>query len=207
MLIIGLTGSIGMGKSTAAERFRFHGFPVIDADAEVHKLYSGAAVAPLDAAFPGCVTGGKVDRAKLSAVLLADPAGFKRLERIVHPLVLAAERTLLQHAEKAGAAAAVLEVPLLFETNGHLRCDATVVVSAPPAVQRARVLARPGMIAEKLDAILSRQMPDAEKRALADFVVDTSGTIADTQKAIDVVVTALRARPLADGGALRRFWS
>jgi dephospho-CoA kinase len=208
MLIVGLTGSIGMGKSTAAERFRFHGFPVIDADAEVHKLYVGAAVAPLDAAFPGCVVDGRVDRAKLSAALMADPSGFKRLERIVHPLVQAAERALLQDALKAGAAAAVLEIPLLFETKGHLRCDATVVVSAPADVQRARVMARPGMTAEKLEAILSRQMPDAEKRALADFVVDTSGTIADTRKAIDAVVTSLLARPpAADGGALRRFWS
>jgi dephospho-CoA kinase len=208
MLIIGLTGSIGMGKSTASERFRFHGCPVIDADAEVHKLYAGAAVAPIEAAFPGATAAGQVDRSKLSAILMADPSGFKRLEAIVHPLVQAAETALLRQAAKSGAALAVMEVPLLFETKGHERCDVTVVVSAPAEVQRARVLARPGMTLEKLDAILSRQLPDAEKRARADFVVDTGGPIPDTQAQIDVVVAALKTRPAApDGGAFRRFWS
>jgi dephospho-CoA kinase len=208
MLIIGLTGSIGMGKSTASERFRFHGCPVIDADAEVHKLYAGTAVAPIEAAFPGTTAAGQVDRAKLSAVLMADPSGFKRLEAIVHPLVKAAEKALLQQAAKSGAALAVLEVPLLFETKGHERCDVTVVVSASADVQRARVLARSGMTLEKLDAILSRQLPDAEKRARADFVVDTGGPIPDTQRQIDAVVAALKARPAApEGGAFRRFWS
>jgi dephospho-CoA kinase len=208
MLIIGLTGSIGMGKSTASERFRFHGCPVIDADAEVHKLYTGAAVAPIEAAFPGTTVNGQVDRAKLSAALMADPSGFKRLELIVHPLVQAAEKALLQQAAKSGAAFAVLEVPLLFETKGHERCDVTVVVSAPAAMQRARVLARPGMTAEKLDAILARQLPDAEKRARADFVVDTGGVIPDTQAQIDAVVAQLKARPAAkEGGAFRRYWS
>jgi dephospho-CoA kinase len=208
MLIIGLTGSIGMGKSTASERFRFHGCPVIDADAEVHKLYAGAAVASIEAAFPGTTAAGQVDRAKLSAVLMADPSGFKRLEAIVHPLVKAAEKALLQQAAKSGAALAVLEVPLLFETKGHERCDVTVVVSASADVQRARVLARSGMTLEKLDAILSRQLPDVEKRARADFVVDTGGPIPDTQRQIDAVVAALKARPAApEGGAFRRFWS
>jgi dephospho-CoA kinase len=208
MLIIGLTGSIGMGKSTASERFRWHGCPVVDADAEVHKLYTGAAVAPIEAAFPGTTGGGAVDRAKLSMVLLADPSGFKRLELIVHPLVLAAEKALLQQAAKTGAMLAVLEVPLLFETKGHERCDVTVVVSAPASVQRTRVLARPGMTPEKFDAILARQLPDAEKRARADFVVDTGGTIPDTQAQIDALVTQLQARPpTKDGGAFRRYWS
>jgi dephospho-CoA kinase len=207
MLIIGLTGSIGMGKSTASERFRFHGCPTIDADAEVHKLYAGAAVAPIEAAFPGTTAGGQVDRVKLSLALMANPSGFKRLEDIVHPLVLAAEKALIQQAAVARAWAAILEVPLLFETKGDARCDMTVVVSAPAAVQRARVLARPGMTAEKLDVILARQLPDAEKRARADFVVDTSGTIPDTQKQIDVVVADLKARLDTNGGAFRRFWS
>ena len=208
MLIVGLTGSIGMGKSTAAERFRFHGLPVIDADAEVHKLYAGAAVAPIELAFPGTTSGGQVDRVKLSAVLLGDPNGFKRLERIVHPLVEAAEKVLMQRAAESGAWAAILEVPLLFETNRHERCDVTVVVSASLAMQRARVLARPGMTAAKLDSILSRQLPDAEKRARADFVVETGGPIPDTQLKIDAIVAELKVRPHAnEGGAFRRFWS
>jgi dephospho-CoA kinase len=208
MLIIGLTGSIGMGKSTASEWFKFHGCPVIDADAEVHKLYSGSAVAPIEAAFPGTTAAGQVDRVKLSAALMADSAGFKRLEMIVHPLVQAVEKALLQQAAKSGAQMAVLEVPLLFETNGHERCDVTVVVSAPSAMQRARVLARPGMTAEKLGAILARQLPDAEKRVRADFVVDTGGPIPDTQAQIDAVVAQLKVWPIAnDGGAFRRFWS
>jgi dephospho-CoA kinase len=208
MLIVGLTGSIGMGKSTASERFKFHGCPVIDADAEVHKLYTGAAVAPIEAAFPGVTAAGQVDRAKLSVVLLADPSGFKRLEMIVHPLVQAAEKVLLQQAAKSGVKLAVLEVPLLFETKGHERCDVTVVVSAPVDVQRARVLARAGMTAAKLDVILARQMPDAEKRARADFVVDTGGPIPDTQAQIDAVVAQLKLQTLAkDGGAFRRYWS
>jgi dephospho-CoA kinase len=212
MLIIGLTGSIGMGKSTASERFRFHGLPTIDADAEVHKLYTGAAVAPIEAAFPGATVKGAVDRAKLSLALLTDPSGFERLEQIVHPLVLAAEKALLQKASKSGALLAVLEVPLLFETKGHERCDVTVVVSAPEAQQRARVLARPGMTPEKLDAILVRQMPDAEKRVRADFVVDTGGPIADTHKQIDDIVAALKLRVRSEasgetGGAFRRYWS
>ena len=208
MLIIGLTGSIGMGKTTAAERFKFHRIPVIDADAEVHKLYAGAAVPPIEAAFPGTTANAQVDRAKLSAVLLADPSGFKRLEAVVHPLVQAAERALLLQAAESGATMTVLEVPLLFETHGDQRCDVTVVVSASATIQRARVLARPGMTAEKLDAILARQLPDAEKRARADFVVDTSGPIADTHAAIDAIVVQLQARPAPrDGGAWRRVWS
>ena len=154
MLIIGLTGSIGMGKSTAAKRFRHNGIAVCDADAEVHKLYAagGAAVAPIETAFPGTTTAtAGVDRQKLAAQLLADPAGFKRLEAIVHPLVRAAEQAFLRQAKADGHWAAVLEIPLLFEGGGDNAVDATVVVSAPAEMQRARVMARPGMTADWLD--------------------------------------------------------
>ena len=209
MLVIGLTGSIGMGKSTIAARFRALGLAVIDADAEVHKLYSGAAVAPIEAAFPGTTVttadgSRSVDRARLSAALLADPSGFKRLEAIVHPLVQAAEAALLKAEHDKGAAMAVLEVPLLFETGGDARCDVTVVVSAPADVQRQRVLARPGMTADKLAAILSRQLPDAEKRARADFVVDTGTSIEQSHAAVDAIVEALRGRR---GTAYAQYWS
>lgn len=204
MLIIGLTGSIGMGKSTAAARFRANGVAVIDADAEVHKLYAGAAVAPIEAAFPGTTRNGVVDRVLLSAALLRDPTGFKRLEVIVHPLVLAAERALLKAEAERGAAMAVLDIPLLFETGGDRRVDVTVVVSAPAEAQRARVLARPGMTAEKLETILARQMPDDEKRRRADFVVDTGGPVAQTEAAIDAIVARLAGR---DGSAYAAFWA
>jgi dephospho-CoA kinase len=204
MLLIGLTGSIGMGKSTAAARFRHNGLPVIDADALVHELYNGEAVAPIEAAFPGSTAGGRVDRQRLSAQLLAKPAGFKTLESIVHPLVQAAERRALAAAKAEGATGAVLEIPLLFETGGDARVDVTVVVSASAEIQRRRVLARPGMTAEKLDAILARQLPDAEKRARADFVVDTSGELAATATQIDAIVVSLRGRA---GTAFAQFWA
>ena len=203
MLIIGLTGSVGMGKSTAAQRLRELGVPVCDADALVHELYEGEAVAPIEAAFPGTTGDGKVDRQKLSAAVLAAPAGFKRLEAIVHPLVKAAERDCLKAAFQSGAEMAVLEVPLLFETGGDRRCDVIVVVSAPTEVQRQRVLERPGMTAEKLDAILARQVPDAEKRARAHWVVDTGGTIEHTLDQIDKLVEAMRGRR---GSAYERHW-
>ncbi len=209
MLLIGLTGSIGMGKSTAAERFRALGVPVIDADAEVHKLYRGAAVAPIEAAFPGTTRtlpegGAEVDRAALAKALMADTAGFKTLEKIVHPMVYQAEKALLREAVEAGARMAVLEIPLLFEGGGEKRVDVTVVVSAPPDMQRARVLARPGMTPEKLDTILARQTPDAEKRRRADFVVDTGKTIPETQAQIDRIVEQLEGRPAS---AYATFWS
>src|SRR5262245_46512853 len=181
MLIVGLTGSIGMGKSTVAARFRAHGIGVCDADAEVHKLYEGAAVPAIETAFPGTTADGKVDRQRLAKVLLADPAGFKRLEAIVHPLVFAAERAFLAAEAARGAALAVLEIPLLLETGGEKRVDVVVVVSAPAETQRERVMQRPGMTAEKLDQILARQVPDADKRARADFVVDTGGTLAESE--------------------------
>ena len=209
MLLIGLTGSIGMGKSTAAERFRTLGLPVVDADAEVHKLYRGAAVAPIEAAFPGTTRklpegGAEVDRVALAKALMADTAGFKTLERIVHPMVFQAEKTLLRDAVAAGATMAILEIPLLFEGGGEKRVDVTVVVSAPPEMQRARVLARPGMTPEKLDTILARQTPDAEKRRRADFVVDTGKTIPETQAQIDRIVEQLKGR---SGSAYAAYWS
>jgi dephospho-CoA kinase len=203
MLIIGLTGSIGMGKSTAAARFRHHGIMVIDADAEVHKLYAGAAVAPIEAAFPGTTRDGSVDRAALSAALMRDPAGWKKLEAIVHPLVQQAEKKILQAEYGRGAAMAVLEIPLLFETGGDARVDVTVVVSASAEEQRRRVLGRPGMTDEKLSAIVARQMPDAEKRRRADFVVDTSGTIAESQAQVDAIVARLAGR---QGTAYAQHW-
>lgn len=205
MLIVGLTGSIGMGKSTAAARLRELGIPVCDADAEVHRLYGpgGAAVAPIEAAFPSSTGPDGVDRQKLAAVLLADPSGYKRLEAIVHPLVHAAERAFLVRAMQSGAAIAVLEIPLLFETGGERRVDVTIVVSATADKQRQRVLARPGMNAEKLDQILARQMPDHEKRRRADFVVDTSREIEETRADIDRIVAALAGRT---GLAFARHW-
>ena len=203
MLIFGLTGSIGMGKSTVAARFRALGIGVCDADAEVHKLYEGAAVAPIEAAFPGTTADGKVDRQKLAQALLDRPDRFKQLEAIVHPLVFDAERAFLRREAASGAGMAVLEIPLLLETGGEKRVDAVVVVSAPADAQRARVLQRPGMTAEKLDQLLARQIPDADKRARADFVVDTGGTFAETDAQVDNVVESLKGRA---GTALDKFW-
>lgn len=174
MKLIGLTGSIGMGKSTTMQMFAEQGIPVYDADAAVHAIYSGEAVPAVEAAFPGTTADGKVDRQKLSAFVLGKPEELKKLEGIVHPMLGAHRAAFLKQAEESGATAAVLDVPLLFETGGEKRMDAVVVVSAPADVQRARVLARDNMTPEKLDAILARQMPDAEKRKRADFVVDTS---------------------------------
>jgi dephospho-CoA kinase len=174
MFILGLTGSLGMGKSTTARFFAEEGVPVHDADAVVHRLYEGEAAAAIEAAFPGTTAGGKVDRTRLAARVLGDGAALARLEAIVHPLVQDAERRLVAEARSRGEKIAVLDIPLLFESGADRRVDAVVVVSAPPDVQRARVLERPGMTVEKLEAILARQMPDAEKRARADFVVDTS---------------------------------
>jgi dephospho-CoA kinase len=174
MFVLGLTGSVGMGKSTTARFFAEAGVPVHDADAVVHRLYEGEAVAAIAKAFPGTITDGKVDRTKLAARVLGDAAALKRLEDIVHPLVHEAERQLLAEAQARGEKVALLDIPLLFETGGDKRVDAVVVVSAPPEVQRARVMERPEMTLEKLESILARQMPDAEKRARADFVVDTS---------------------------------
>jgi dephospho-CoA kinase len=195
MLILGLTGSIGMGKSTAAKHLRARRIPVLDADAEVHRLYAGPLADRIEAAFPGSTTDGVVDRAKLSALVLTTPGAVAQLEAIVHPAVRAAEKSFLHAAARMGFNVAVLEVPLLFETGADRLCDATMVVSTDPATQRARILARPGMTEAKLAAILARQLPDSEKRARADFVVDTSGPIADTEAQIDDILARLPGWP------------
>jgi dephospho-CoA kinase len=174
MFVLGLTGSLGMGKSTTAKFFTEEGIPLHDADAVVHQLYEGEATPLIEAAFPGTTNRGKVDRDKLAKKVLGSSPAIKRLEVIIHPLVGRAEARFLEEAARKGAAVVVLDIPLLFETGADQRCDAVVVVSAPPDVQRARVFERPGMTEEKFEAILFKQMPDAEKRARADFVVDTS---------------------------------
>jgi dephospho-CoA kinase len=174
MIILGLTGSIGMGKSTTAKLFAEAGVPVYDADATVHMLYQGEAVPAIEAAFPGTTAGGKVDRSKLSAKVVNDPAAIRKLEQIVHPMLRAYHQKFLDDAEEAGAAVAVVDVPLLFETGGDKRVDAVVVVTTSPEIQRQRVLARDNMTDEMLETVLARQLPDTEKRRRADFVVDTS---------------------------------
>ena len=174
MIILGLTGSIGMGKSTTAKLFVEAGVPVYDADATVHMIYEGEAAPAIEAAFPGTTVDGKVDRTKLSAKVVHDATAMKRLEQIVHPMLRAYHQKFLDEAEQSGAPVAVVDVPLLFETGGEKRVDAVVVVTTSPEVQRQRILARDNMTAEKLEAILARQLPDAEKRKRADFVVDTS---------------------------------
>jgi dephospho-CoA kinase len=185
MRILGLTGSIGMGKSTTAKLFMEAGVPVYDADAAVHKIYEGEAAPAIEAAFPGTTVGGKVDRAKLSAKVVHDQAAIKQLEQIVHPMLGASRKKFLDDAEASGAPVVVMDIPLLFETGGEKRVDAVVVVSTDPATQRERILARGTMTSEALDGILARQLPDAEKRKRADFVVDTS-------HGLDPVRTAIR---------------
>jgi dephospho-CoA kinase len=174
MRVIGLTGSSGMGKSTTAMLFSEEGVPVYDADATVHMIYENEAAPAVEAAFPGTTVDGRVDRDRLSARVVHDPAAMKRLEAIVHPMLKAHHQAFLDQAERDGAPVAVVDVPLLFETGGDARVDAVVVVTTTAEVQRARILARPAMTPDKLEAILARQMPDAEKRRRADFVVDTS---------------------------------
>ena len=196
MIVLGLTGSIGMGKSTTAALFAEAGVPVYDADAAVHRLYEGEAVAAIEAAFPGTTADGKVDRTRLSARVVHDPAAMKRLEEIVHPMLGASRQKFLEDAEKSGARVAVVDVPLLFETGGEKRVDAVVVVTTSPELQRMRILARPNMTAEKLDAILARQMPDAEKRARAHFIVDTSHGLDPVRSRIrDILTEAARMTP------------
>ncbi|RAU23707.1 dephospho-CoA kinase [Paramagnetospirillum kuznetsovii] len=175
MKILGLTGSIGMGKTTAAAMLRRLGLPVHDADATVHALFApgGAAVAAVDAAFPGVVKGGAVDRSALGAQVFGDDAALRRLEAIVHPLVRRAERDFLARQRRRHAPLVVLDIPLLFETGGQTRCHKVAVVSAPAFLQAQRVLARPGMTEARLKSILAKQMPDREKRKRADFVVQT----------------------------------
>jgi len=195
MFVLGLTGSIGMGKSTTARFFSEAGVPVHDADATVHRLYEGAAVPVIEAAFPGTTGDRKVDRDKLAKRVLGDAAALERLEAIVHPLVRAAEQAFLANAEAAGASVAVLDIPLLFETGGQDRVDAVVVVSAPADVQRARAFERPGMTENKFDAILAKQTPDEEKRRRADFVVDTSKGFDAARAEVDAILRAVATLP------------
>jgi dephospho-CoA kinase len=195
MFVLGLTGSVAMGKSTTARFFAEAGVPVHDADAVVHQLYEGAAVPIIEAAFPGTTADGKVDRVKLGSRVMNDLAALRQLEAIVHPLVQDAERRFLAEAEAAGAAVAVLDIPLLFETGGEQRVDAVVVATAPPEVQRARVLERPGMTAQRLDAMLARQMPDSEKRRRADFVVDTSRGFDDARTQVQEILRRVATMP------------
>jgi dephospho-CoA kinase len=193
MIILGLTGSIGMGKSTTAQLFAEAGVPVYDADAAVHRLYEGEAAPAIEAAFPGTTADGKVDRTKLSAQVVHDPAAIRRLEQIVHPMLGASRQKFFHDAEQSGAPVAVVDVPLLFETGGEKRVDAVVVVTTTPEIQRQRILARDNMTSEKLDAILARQLPDAEKRRRADFVVDTSHGLDPVRARIrDILVEAAR---------------
>jgi dephospho-CoA kinase len=193
MIILGLTGSIGMGKSTTAQLFAEAGVPVYDADAAVHRLYEGEAAPAIEAAFPGTTVDGKVDRTKLSAQVVHDPMAIRRLEQIVHPMLGASRQKFFHDAEQSGAPVAVVDVPLLFETGGEKRVDAVVVVTTTPEIQRQRILARDNMTSEKLDAILARQLPDAEKRKRADFVVDTSHGLDPVRSRIrDILVEAAK---------------
>lgn len=191
MIVLGLTGSIGMGKSTTAAMFREAGMLVHDSDEAVHRLYRGAAVPLIEADFPGTTAGGVVDRELLAKQVLGNPAALKRLEAIVHPLVRADAAAFLERHRSAGAPVVVLDIPLLFETDSRERVDKVVVVTAPAAVQRQRVLARPGMTEEKLAAILLRQVPDAEKRQMADFVIDTGQGMESARLAVAEIVAAL----------------
>jgi dephospho-CoA kinase len=190
MFVIGLTGSIAMGKTTTARLFADEGVPVHDADAAVHKLYAGEAAGLIEVAFPGSTRNGTVDRVQLGKQVTGDPTALRRLEEIVHPLVRNAERKFLRDAEIAGAPIAVLDVPLLFETGGDGRVDATVVVSAPAAMQRERVLER-GVSLERLEALLGRQMPDAEKRRRADFVVDSGQGVEHARAQVRQILAAV----------------
>ena len=192
--VLGLTGSIGTGKSTTADLFRDAGVPVHDADAAVHLLYAGAAAAAVEAAFPGTVIDGRVDRERLGRAVFGKPEAMARLEAIVHPLVRAEEVAFLDAARRQGAALAVLDVPLLLETGGDRRCDAVLVVTAPADVQRERVLARPGMTEERFNALLARQMPDAEKRRRAHFLVDTSRGVPAARAQVRDILKALAGR-------------
>lgn len=196
MIIIGLTGSIGMGKSTTATMFREAGVPVHDADAAVHALYrrGGVAVGPVGEAFPGVIKNGAVDREALRQQVLGNPEALKKLNGVVHPLLAEGRAAFFERSKKAGQDLVVLDVPLLYETGGEARVDVVVVVSAPEAAQRERVLAREGMTAERLDAILAEQMPDADKRARADFVVQTGKGLEHARTQVNQIVWTLRER-------------
>jgi dephospho-CoA kinase len=203
MVIIGLTGSIGMGKSTAAARFRERGIAVFDADAAVHALYDGPLAADIEAAFPGTVRDGSVDRAALSKALLSAPHRFRDLEAIVHPRVRENERAFVNAEHARGADYVVLEIPLLLESKSSHLVDAIVVVSASAEIQRKRVMTRQGMSDAKFDDLLQRQMPDEEKRRRADFIVDTSGPIEACHSQVDAIISILDSR---SGTAFERHW-
>jgi dephospho-CoA kinase len=199
MIVLGLTGSIGMGKSTVGEFFAESGVPVHDADAAVHRLYAADAVPLIEVAFPGTVHDGIVDRTRLGAQVVGDPEALRRLEAIVHPLVRRAEEQFLAQAEAAGAPVAILDIPLLFETGGDKRCDAVVVVSAPADLQRQRVLGRSGMTDDKFAALLAKQMPDAEKRRRADFIVDSSRELEDARAQVRDILRLVHKMRDSDG--------
>ncbi len=195
MFVLGLTGSIGMGKSTAARFFAEAGIPVHDADGAVHRLYEGEAASAIEAAFPGTTRSGKVDRTKLAARVLEDPAAIRRLEAIIHPLVRESEVKFLAEAAGRGEPVVVLDIPLLFETSAEKRVDAVVVVSAGPQAQRDRVLGRPGMTESKLEAILAKQLSDVEKRRRAHFVVDSSGGLDSARAQVHGILRAIAGLP------------
>ena len=201
MIVLGLTGSIGMGKSTTARMFVAQGVPVHDSDEAVHRLYAGAAAPLVEAAFPGTTRDGVVDRALLAARILGDAEAIRRVEAIVHPLVRADADAFLARARASGAPIAVLDIPLLFETSGTGRVDKVVVVTAPAEVQRQRVLARPGMTEEKFRAILARQVPDAEKRRQADFIVDSSQGMEAARDQVRAIIDALVDRASSADGS------
>ena len=193
--VLCLTGSLGMGKSTAARFFAEEGVPVHDSDATVHALYEGEATPLIEAAFPGSTSSGKVDRTKLAAMVLGDKAALARLEAIVHPMVTASREKFLAEARKQGANVVVLDIPLLFETQAERGCDAVVVVSAPAEIQRKRASERPGMTDDKLAAILAKQMPDEEKRRRADFIVDSSQSFDHTRAQIREILRQVAKLP------------
>jgi dephospho-CoA kinase len=192
--VLGLTGSIGMGKSATAGFFREAGVPVHDADASVHALYRGQAAPLVEQAFPGSTRDASVDRAALGGMVLGDPEALKRLEAIVHPLVRAAEIEFLRACVAASAPLAVLDIPLLFETGGNRRCDAVLVVTAPAPVQKQRVLERPGMTLEKFEAILAKQTPDSAKRSQAHWLIDTSRGFEAARRQVRDVIRACAGR-------------
>ena len=200
MIVLGLTGSIGMGKSTTAKMFRDAGVPVHDSDEAVHRLYRGEAALLVEAAFPGTVVDGVVDRAALLKRVLGDAAELKRLEAIIHPLVRADARAFLARHRAQHAPLVVLDIPLLFETGGRDRVDKVVVVTAPPEIQRERVLSRPGMTEAAFEAILAKQVPDAEKRRQADFVIDTSLGMEAARRAVEKIVADLTGGKDLAGG-------
>jgi len=202
MLVIGLTGGMGMGKSSAAAHFRRRGVPVFDADAYVHRLYESAAVPAIEAAFPGTTREGRVDRTLLAKEVAGQPERLRQLEAIVHPMVVEAEIAFLRDEEKKGARLVVLEIPLLFETGAGARVDVTIALSASDSVQRERVLERPGMTIEKFEALRARQATDAERRAQADYVVDSGTSLENLHAQLDRLIESLQTR---DGAVMERL--